>query len=100
MGKTSRQKQPAGSKRHPPPSRPNIESGLTKPGVRRLTQQAGITRRSADVTLHAREEVPRFLEKVLRATRAYQGDRKTTKVSDVVKGLAYAGFPIYSITSD
>jgi len=88
-----------GSKRHAKDknlTRPNIESGVTKPGVRRLIKQAGAYRMSIpELTDDARVIIRDYLLKVLSVANCYRGDRKTLKVSDLVEAYIYIGHPVY-----
>ncbi len=85
----------AGSKRHKGPSRPTIETGVTKPGVKRLAHQAGALRVAANVVVDVRAAVKAHLTKVLSVARRYCGERKTLKVADCVQAYRFIGHPVF-----
>lgn len=85
----------AGAKRHKAISRPNIETGVTKPGVKRLAHQAGALRVAANVVVDVRSAVEAHLTKILSVARRYCGDRKTLKVSDCVQAYRFIGHPVF-----
>lgn len=93
MGKTVQKK--AGAKRHKGPSRPDIDTGVTKPGVRRLAQQAGALRVAANVVVDVRTAIEAHLTKILTIASRYRGERKTLKVSDCVQAYKFIGHPVF-----
>lgn len=79
------------------PSRPNIESGITKPGVKRLARRAGAKRVSGDVVSETQQLTKERLTSVIRVANALREYRRrpTLKQSDVTEALKRLRNPIY-----
>lgn len=98
MVKSTKKQPPSGAKRHRKITRPNIETGVTNPGVKRLTRQAGVKRTGANVIPRTRRLISDFLDDVLEVADAYRyadGDKPTLKVSHCNRALKHLGYPIY-----
>lgn len=101
MGKSTK-KQVAGTKRHQKPTRSNIETGVTKPSVKRLTRQAGVKRTAATVLPITRTLIDKFLDEVLDAADAFREIRNkpTLKVAHCNRALKHVGHSVYGYADD